>query len=696
MGLIGYALESRASLSNPQGWLRQWLLGGIPTAAGVTVNERNALKHLGVLAAVRVISEDLASLPLPLYRRLSPRGKERAVDHPAYALLHDAPNPEMSSFTWRLVGQAHVMTWGNHYAEIVPDGSGRTREIWPLRPDRTKPVRSRSGELRYVTWDELEGREISLPAENVLHIKWLGFDGRMGYSPVQLGKEAIGIGLAAEEWEARFFENDSTPNAVLKINPEKKLSDEEFARLRKEWDQHHKGRSRAHRMAILEGAQDIQTIGLSPSLSQFVERHVQNLGQVARLYRLAPHKIGEMSHATYTNIEHQGIDHWVSTMRPIAVNWEQEIQRTLLTPAERRTFFAEFVLAGVLRGDQESRFKAYAIARQWGWFSADDVRELENMNDLPDGQGKIYMVPLNMVPATAFDSLTLPAPKAPGESEPSDGGAAAKDELKRALRTARKMAEWDLRHERRSAEGRRRVRNAHIPAFVMAGARVLEREAAEVVAAAEDQLERIGPELFREWVRDYYVAHQVWLADQYRGVLTSLGEAVQADVAGELGIDEGLSDDIERFVLAAYLPGLASRWVAHSQAEIRRLVESAADDRSAVDAIRGQFDRWLDGDVDVRPRAERFGSAEAVRAGEAVAKETYRGAGIRQLRWFSFGESCEYCADLNGRTVGIDGAFLRAGDAFQPDGVETPLTVATDIGHAPAHEGCDCSVVAAS
>jgi len=390
MGLISWLLDRR-SIEKPAVPITSTslsaLLDGPTTATGRSVSASTAMKASAVFACVRVRAETVASLPWVVYRRLSGGGKERDPSHPLYELLHDQPNPEQTAIEFRenLIG--HLDLWGNAYAEIDWDARGRVRALYPLRPDRVTEE-ERDGKLYYVVTLP-DGARKGLPAWRVWHTR-----GFMGQSVIANARESIGLALAGEEYGARFFGNDSRPGGVLK-SP-KVLTKEAAKNLKESWETAHSGLENRHRVAVLEEGVEWQQIGIPPEDAQYLELRQFQVVDIARFFRVPPHKIASLERATFSNIEHQSIEFVVDCIRPICVRLEQSARRCLLTTEERPTWIAEHVIDGLLRGDTASRYQAYAIGRQWGWLSADDIRELENQNPLPDGQGQSYLVPMNM------------------------------------------------------------------------------------------------------------------------------------------------------------------------------------------------------------------------------------------------------------------------------------------------------------
>ncbi len=369
------------------------ILGSEPLSSGVSVNETSAMRYTAVYSAVRLLSETVASLPCITYERLDVGGKKRASKHRLFSILHDRPNPEQTSFTFWEQVMVGLLLWGNAYAEIQFDNSGRPIALWPLLPDRTKPIRAPDDSLQYETRLP-KGEQIRLPSYRVLHIAGLGFDGIVGKSPIQMTREAIGLGLATEQFGATFFGNGAKPGGVIEYPG--KLSKEGKNNLRESWEQLHKGLNKQHRVAILEEGSKYHAMAIPPNDAQFLETRKFQITEIARVFRVPPHMLGDLDRATWANVEQESINFVVNTIRPWLVRIEKAIGFKLF---DDDRFFAEFLVDGLLRGDTKSRYEAYAIARQWGWLSADDVRALENMNPLPNKQGQIYLTPLNMIPS---------------------------------------------------------------------------------------------------------------------------------------------------------------------------------------------------------------------------------------------------------------------------------------------------------
>lgn len=385
-------------------------MGG--STSGKVVTERSAMQMTAVYSCVRILAEAIAGLPLHLYRYRDDGGKEKAIDHPLYLLLHDEPNPEMSSFVFRETLMTHLLLWGNAYAQIIRNGKGEVVALYPLMPNKMSVDRDSDGHL-YYTYQRsneealiAEGTKVVLSPKDVLHIPGLGFDGLVGYSPIAMAKNAIGLAIATEEYGSKFFANGATPSGILEYpgtvkDPEK---------VRDSWTRGFSGSGNAHKVAVLEEGMKYTPISISPEQVQFLETRKFQINEIARIFRVPPHMVGDLDKSSFSNIEQQSLEFVKYTLDPWVVRWEQSIQRTLLQDEEKPRYFVKFNLEGLLRGDYQSRMNGYATARQNGWMSANDIRELENLDRIPpESGGDLYLINGNMLPldrAGAFANTT--------------------------------------------------------------------------------------------------------------------------------------------------------------------------------------------------------------------------------------------------------------------------------------------------
>ena len=404
MGFLNGIFRSRDKPSDrTAGSSYSFFLGG--TASGKYVTERSAMQMTAVYCCVRILSEAVASLPLQFYRYTDDGGKEKAVEHPLYFLLHDEPNSEMTSFIFRETLMTHLLLWGNAYSQIIRNGKGEVVALYPLMPDRMKVDRDEHGRLYYeytvYDTDDVDGRKgtdkagrtVRLQPHDVLHIPGLGFDGLVGYSPIAMAKNAIGLAIATEEYGSKFFANGAAPSGVL----EHPGTIKDPSRVRESWQATFGGSGNANKVAVLEEGMKYTPISISPEQAQFLETRKFQIDEIARIFRVPPHMIGDLEKSSFNNIEQQSLEFVKYTLDPWVSRWEQAMVRALLTPDEKKKYFFKFNVDGLLRGDYQSRMNGYATARQNGWMSANDIRELENLDRIPAEQGgDLYLINGNM------------------------------------------------------------------------------------------------------------------------------------------------------------------------------------------------------------------------------------------------------------------------------------------------------------
>lgn len=394
MGIFSGIFRSRDAPKNTTaGSAYSFFLG--QSAAGKRVNERSSMQITAVYACVRVIAESIASLPLHLYRYNEDGGKEKAIDHPLYFLLHNEPNPEMTTFSFFEVLLTHLLLWGNAYCQIIRNGKGEVVALYPLMADRMDVDRDEKGHIYYeytMSSDDaptMKGSVVQLQPVDVLHIPGMGFDGLVGYSPIAMAKNAIGISIACEEYGSKFFANGAAPSGVLEHPGTLK----DPGRVRESWTQTFGGSHNANKVAVLEEGMKYTPISISPNEAQFLETRKFQIDEIARIFRIPPHMIGDLEHATFSNIEEMSLEYVQYTLGPWIARLEQSMIRSLLSDAEKGTYFVKFNVDGLLRGNYQSRMQGYAVARQNGWMSANDIRQLENLDMIPDEEGgNLYLI----------------------------------------------------------------------------------------------------------------------------------------------------------------------------------------------------------------------------------------------------------------------------------------------------------------
>ena len=358
--------------------------------SGERVDEKSAMQIATVYACVRLLAETVAGLPLHLYRmKDGSNSKERALEHPLYRLLYRQPNPEMTSFTFRETMMTHLLLWGNAYAQIIRDGKNNVLSLYPLMPENVEADRDEKGQIYYIYHaytDEVPGqqnKDIHFRYDEIFHVPGLGFNGLVGFSPIAMMKNALGTTLAVEKYGSSFFRNGAQPSGVLEHpgvlkNPEK---------IRENWTNVYGGANNAHKIAVLEEGMVYKPISLPPEDSQFLSTRQFGVNEICRIFRVPPHMVQDLEHATFSNIEHQSIDFVVHTLTPWLVRFEMAIIKDLLLPEEQDIYFPKFNVDGLLRGDYQSRMQGYATGISNGFLSPNDVRTLEQMDLIPEEKG---------------------------------------------------------------------------------------------------------------------------------------------------------------------------------------------------------------------------------------------------------------------------------------------------------------------
>lgn len=418
------------SIADPNGFLTEYLVGA-NSKTGVSVTQQTALRVVAVFACIRVGAETVGSLPLHVYERLPDGSKRRAPEHPLYPLLHDAPNPEMTSLEWREAKQGHVEGRGNGYSQIVFDGAGRIAELNHLEATRTRITRPvANGPIVYV-YTRPDGTERKFPAEQILHVRCFGSNGLEGYSPIRQAREAIGISMAAEEHWARFFAQGTASNVGLE-HP-KQLSPQAHTNIQRSWTERTSGLANAHKPLIAEEGMKIVSLPVNLSELQFLETRGFQVSEICRLFRIFGHLIGDMQNMTAwgSGIEQLNLAFVIYCLLPRLVRWEQRINWQLFSKQERGRYFVEFSLDGLLRGDAKSRAEALQIWRRNGIIDGNGWADIESLNHFPGGD--IRIVESNMVRLEDVGNRRLhPAKQARGPGE----GIVVIDALKPVLSAA--------------------------------------------------------------------------------------------------------------------------------------------------------------------------------------------------------------------------------------------------------------------
>jgi len=522
--------------------------------SGVRVTKESALTWSAFYRAVNIIAQGVGGLPLKVYKRGERFGREvktHVPTHPVNRVLQVSPNHEQTPMRWKEYVGASMCLMGNAYSEIVRAqvAVGDVIALYPLHPERVVPKRELSPETGQweVVYEYNAGEEPprTYPSRRILHIPLFG-DDIVGKSPVTLFRETIGLGLGAERHAGASIGNGVSPSGAL-THPEH-LEPEAHDRLRTQFDKRHAGPQNAGRTLILEEGMTWTKIGVDAKDAQFIEQRTFQVDEIARIFGIPPHMLAENTRSTFSNIEHLAIEFVVHTLRPWLIRIEEEINRKLLDEYDGE-LYAKFTVDALLRGDIKARYDAYSVGRQWGWLSANDVRELEDMDPLEPEVGDIYLSPVNMVPAEKAGEIASQTPTGNGESKPKP-------------KESESSAEGPLRRLFRDAAGRLLNREiASLERIVAKG----ENDAATDIAIgefydtlADDVCRILGPswEAFAEYRHakaDVASSASLYVADSRKAVLEAFRHGSKAELERLLAVwKQCRADRIAQEYLEAY------------------------------------------------------------------------------------------------------------------------------------------------
>ena len=635
-----------------------------PTKSGADVNEYTALNYSAVFSAISLIAGTIGSLPLHLYK-LNSGSKEKALSHPLYDVLHSKANSYMTAMNYREATAAHIVSWGNSYSEIGYDRAGRIVSLWPITPNR---VSLKSGWIYEIN---LGTKKVYLSRDKILHIPGLGFDGYIGYSVLSLARESIALGIATEEFGARWFGSGTHPGTI--VSHPGKLSQEAHDNLKRSLVDKYSGLGKAHKLLLLEEGMKIEKIGFSPEDSQFLATRQFQIPEIARWFNVPCHKLHDLSKSSFDNIASQQVSFVVDSIRPWLVRIEQNYNMQLLTDEERRQgYFFEHSVEGLLRGDSAARAEFYSKLFNIGVFSINEIREFENKNPI-DGGDERY-VPLNMIPISQVNQLN-------------------QQKLESKSREVIKVLEYredDLPEIEYTEEdlvilGRERLQNKYLPIIENIISDLVAYEVDEVRKAIEKHLQERNMLDFESWLEEFYTeSFNSKFLNEIGPYLRAYAESISEVAAGEIGVEYEMTPEIEKFI-NDYIEVYSLRYTGASANQIKKLM-GEADPEDVVGVLSERLNEW----IEKRPLKEAGDTVARVNG--AITRAYFKGAGITKLIWVTRGaKPCIYCCSLHGKVVGIDRPFLDKG-LFQPPGAEGQFFVRGPHYHPPIHRGCRCMI----
>lgn len=646
-----------------------YFLNGTPaTHSGERMNETLAHNLSAVFNAITIISGHISSLPLIVYRRKKDGGKERATDHPLYDALQFSPNEDIPSSMWKQMVAHHIEGWGNHYSYIYRDNY-RDIAFYPLLPDKTKREKLPNG--RWVYYTEIGKNYYVLPSDVILHIPGLSYNGIDGLSTVSYARHSLGLASAAEKFGGSLFKNGTRVSGVLE-HPKSLKDKATMERLRESWNQAYGGVDNANKVPILEEGMKFQQTSINPDDAQFLETRKFQIEEVARWFNIPPHKIKQLDRATFSNIEHQDLEYIKDSLLYRLVRIESQINKKLFTKDERKEYFAEFLVDGLLRGDTKTRYDAYAMGRQWGWMSANDVRRLENMDPI-GAQGDAYMVPMNMIDAKDLST------------HPEEEKAPSEEDL-RKITNRLYIKGKEYRESKRSAASRRRYTDRYKKKIQEVTQKIIDVERAKLLEGMAENFESRGVADFKQWVNDFYRDFNISASDIMKPVLTAYADALLPILQEEIGSEEDLDDRYQEYT-KNYIDTFGVRYAASSRTQLEKIIreEPPADVQNKIEET---IEKWKN------ERAEDLARDESIRAESAFAKMAFSAMAITKIMSVAYGDNCPYCTALDGKIIKITQNFIEAGEEFQPEGAERPLVPTSSRGHPPYHVACNCGIVA--
>lgn len=667
------------SLDQLDQWMEQQVTGGRKSFTGVDISAETALNYSAKWNSTAILAQTLASLPLIIYKRTGETSKKRFPKHPLYDILHNQPNSEMNSFIWRETAMVHLVTWGNHYSWIEFEGQGwNIKGLWPLEPSRTRMKRSDNGRIVY-QYRKPNGEEIIYPDWKIFHVPGMGFNGRSGYNIINKSRQSLGLGLATEEYGSRWFGTGSHPGGILE-HPGR-LSDNAQDNLKKNWKAVHGGLTGAHDLGVLEEGMKYHEISTKPEEAQALETRKFQVTEEARWSGLPPHKLKDLERATFSNIEEQQIEFVMDSMRLWVTRWEQCINMQLLRADERETIFSEFLMEGLLRGDIEKRYNAYAVSRQNGWMNADEIRSRENLNPIKGGSGKIYWMPLNMTDASKAGDMSFMKSEDKVEEEGQEEEKSIWQTLEQRGVGLRSM---------RSLQWRRRTADAYKQPFRDATKRILAVERKNVEKFAKKGFGERTIVNFNNDIDEWYLSDKTkdFVRKEFAGVYKSYADEIHKIASQEINSiekpDEAFGAEIDK-----YIEHTSNRYIMSSRGQLKSEARKAEEtETDSIEAINKRLDEWDE------KRPDKVANREVVDGESGIASYVYFAGGFR-TRWVTIGKNCPYCDSLEGMIIDRGGAFLMAGTAWEPIGANHgPISITSNVGHPGAHGGCDCSVMA--
>lgn len=645
---------SSQSFGHPGQWhdpaLYAMFGGGRDTLSGIDVTPESLLKIPGAYAGIRRLSSTMGMVPFSLRERTGKGESRIASDHPLHAILHDQPNEIHTAFEFRELMTAWALVYHNAYGQIIRDGGGTVKSIWPWHPTKVKPVRHGTGII--YKFSTTEGEQ-TLPSDEVFHLRIFPLDIIQGTPPTNYIGESVGLTMAADQHSAAFFGNGAMPGGIITCPGRMDTEDKNI--IRNAWTKMFKGKNTGG-VAVIDMGREYEPISTNPENSQLIEARKFQLTEQARILGVTPDSIGDYEKATFSNIEQQAISYVMHSAQPLAVRWEQTVARDLLTKSERGRFYAKLNLTSLLRADSETRYKVYQMAILNSILNPNEVRAFEDWN--PYEGGDTYYQQANLM---AVGDEPRPVPGMP---------------------QGRQGVTHDI-ETRANAKLRDRWRKV----IHKEAERLVKRIADDIGKAAKKHIRSVAG--FDRFIAKYFGKDVPKLVrDALSVALRGYGEAVAAGI--------GPTPNLGNF-LDSYIDTLGVRQAA----KLRRAIDKTAlgDTAKYLSNVEGELDDWVTGAGKNRAMADRITNDEQKRVATGATRAAYLEEGVTEVKWVTSGDNCPLCDEMDGRIVGIEKNFLSEGENVKgsvttKDGKENFITLKTssDVSGPPLHEGCDCDL----
>ena len=644
------------------------VIDGMPTYAGTRVNRDTALSLSAIFNAVLQISQMMASTQMVMYERIDENSKRRVRDHPTAFVFNGKANEIMTSYIFKEISTQHILLKGNAYSFKVTDRTGDVVGLLPIDPDLMKPKREK-GRLVYEFKPRGNKPAIIYPKESIFHIPGFGYDGLQGYSVLKLANNSFGTALASEEHAGRTFSNGGTLRGVLKHPGKFQDRNEAIKNIRESWQKVYAGPGNQGKVAILEEGMDFQPMSMNPEELQMLESRTFNVTEIARWFNMPPHKLKELSRATYDNISSEQLSYYVDTLLPHFVRWEQHALYECIDADEWDKYYFEFTIDNILRADVETRNKAYEIQRRNGILNANEWRRKDNMNPIDGKGGDDYFIPLNW---TKMGEEIKP---------PKDEDITALEDTEN--NTIRQLV---VPKQRSILDHRRKVAESYRESFKKIISTILNHDRKDILKIANDNFQGRSIATFNEDIDTYYRNRFPQVRKKYATVYIPFLNEIYPIAMEEINA-EGEPDALADQYTDEFIDNSSVAFLASSRGQIKQVARVALEKQEdPVEAVEKRLDEWDE------KRPDKIAHQETIDGECGGAQFIYFQNGFK-TRWVTHGESCPYCKALDGRAISQGGAFLNAGQSFEPFGAENgPLNIRRTVRHPQAHAGCDCQI----